>query len=206
MFTGIIESLGTVKSISKIDKTNLKNNSLADTILKIDIGRLKKGLKPGQSLSINGTCLTITKLHKNISEFELIGETIKKTCLYNIKSGDKLNIERSMSASGRFDGHIVQGHVDCVGIIMKKNSLEHETQILIKIPKPFMKLVVSKGSITIDGVSLTIVSIKNTFILISLIPHTLKNTTLGIKSKGDLVNIEFDILGKYIKNLLPKNL
>ena len=206
MFTGIIESLGTVKSISKIDKTNLKNNSLADTILKVDIGKLKNGLKPGQSLSINGTCLTITKLHKNIYEFELIGETIKKTCLYNIKSGDKLNIERSMSASGRFDGHIVQGHVDCVGIIMKKNSLEHETQILIKIPKPFMKLVVSKGSITIDGISLTIVSIKNTSILISLIPHTLKNTTLGIKSKDDLVNIEFDILGKYIKNLLPKNL
>ena len=206
MFTGIIESLGTVKSISKIDKTNLKNNSLADTILKVDIGRLKKGLKPGQSISINGTCLTITKLYKNISEFELIEETIKKTCLNNIKSGDKLNIERSMSASGRFDGHIVQGHVDCVGIIMKKNSLEHETQILIKIPKPFMKLVVSKGSITIDGISLTIVSIKNTSILISLIPHTLKNTTLGIKSKGDLVNVEFDILGKYIKNLLPKNL
>ena len=206
MFTGIIESLGTVKSISKIGKTNLKNNSLADTILKVDIGRLKKGLKPGQSLSINGTCLTITKLDKNISEFELIEETIKKTCLYNIKSGDKLNIERSMSASDRFDGHIVQGHVDCVGIIMKKNSLEHETQILIKIPKQFMKLVVSKGSITIDGISLTIVSIKNTSILISLIPHTLKNTTLGIKSQGDLVNIEFDILGKYIKNLLPKNL
>ena len=206
MFTGIIESLGTVKSISKIDKTNLKNKSLVDTILKVDIGRLKKGLKPGQSLSINGTCLTITKLHKNISEFELIEETIKKTCLNNIKSGDKLNIERSMSASGRFDGHIVQGHVDCVGIIMKKNSLEHETQILIKLPKSFMNLVVSKGSITIDGISLTIVSIKNTSILISLIPHTLKNTTLGIKSKGDLVNVEFDILGKYIKNLLPKNL
>ncbi|MGD1838220.1 MAG: riboflavin synthase [Nitrososphaeraceae archaeon] len=205
MFTGIIESLGTVKSVSKIDKSKLKHNSLVDTILKVNIGRLKEGLKSGQSLSINGTCLTITKLQNNIVEFELIGETIKKTCLYNIKPGDKLNIERSMSMSGRFDGHIVQGHVDCVGVIMKKNNLAHETQILIKIPKQFMELVVSKGSISIDGISLTIVSIKNNSILISLIPHTLKNTTLGIKSKGDMVNIEFDILGKYIKNLLPKN-
>ncbi|MGD1834643.1 MAG: riboflavin synthase [Nitrososphaeraceae archaeon] len=205
MFTGIIESLGTVKSVSKIDKSKLKHNSLVDTILKVNIGRLKEGLKSGQSLSINGTCLTITKLQNNIVEFELIGETIKKTCLYNIKPGDKLNIERSMSMSGRFDGHIVQGHVDCVGAIMKKNNLAHETQILIKIPKQFMELVVSKGSISIDGISLTIVSIKNNSILISLIPHTLKNTTLGIKSKGDMVNIEFDILGKYIKNLLPKN-
>jgi riboflavin synthase len=138
----------------------------------------------------------------------LVGETVKRTSLNLIKKGDKTNIERSMRASGRFDGHFVQGHVDCIGIIHDKIIFPAETKIVIEISeekKEMLSFIVSKGSIAIDGISLTVVDVTGLLFSISLIPHTLKNTTLGIKSIGDQVNIEFDIVGKYISKLLPKN-
>jgi riboflavin synthase len=127
--------------------------------------------------------------------------------LGSIKKGDRVNIERSMKASGRFDGHFVQGHVDCTGIIHDKIIYPTETQLIIKISreqKQSFQYIIRKGSITIDGISLTVVDMEKNLLSISLIPHTLKKTTLGIKSIGDIVNIEFDIVGKYISNLLPK--
>jgi len=205
MFTGIIESLCDVKSIYLKNKIS---KSSPEIKLTIDLKGLGKGLKIGQSISVNGTCLTITNLHNGIAEFELVGETVKRTCLNLIKKGDKTNIERSMRASGRFDGHFVQGHVDCIGIIHDKIILPNETKIVIEIPeekKEMLRFIISKGSIAIDGISLTVVDVTGLLFSISLIPHTLKNTTLGIKSIGDPVNIEFDIVGKYISKLLPKN-
>ena len=206
MFTGIVESLCEVKSIKYLK--NKISKSSPEIKLTIDLKGLGKGLKIGQSISVNGTCLTITNLHNGIAEFELVGETVKRTCLNLIKKGDKTNIERSMRASGRFDGHFVQGHVDCIGIFHDKIILPNETKIVIEIPeekKEMLRFIVSKGSIAIDGISLTVVDVTGLLFSITLIPHTLKNTTLGIKSIGDPVNIEFDIVGKYISKLLPKN-
>lgn len=208
MFTGIIESLCEIKSIDKIKKDDSKYP--AEIKLSIDIGNLSKGLKIGQSIAVNGVCLTITKLNINIAEFSVIGETVRKTCLDSIKKGERVNIERSMRASGRFDGHFVQGHVDCTGIIYDKIVFPTETKLIIKISKELkesFQYIVQKGSITIDGISLTVVDIdnNNNLLSISLIPHTLNRTTLGIKSIGDKVNIEFDLIGKYISKLLPKN-
>jgi riboflavin synthase len=206
MFTGIVESLCEVKSIKYLK--NKISKSSPEIKLTIDLKGLGKGLKIGQSISVNGTCLTITNLHNGIAEFELVGETVKRTCLNLIKKGNKTNIERSMRASGRFDGHFVQGHVDCIGIIHDKIILPTESKIVIKIPeekKEMLRFIVSKGSIAIDGISLTVVDVTGLLFSISLIPHTLKTTTLGIKSIGDPVNIEFDIVGKYISKLLPKN-
>ena len=207
MFTGIVESLCEVKTIKSLKIKESK--STPEIKLAINLKGLDKGLKKGQSICINGTCLTITNLRNGIAEFELVGETVKRTCLNVIKKGDKVNIERSMQASGRFDGHFVQGHVDCVGIIHDKKTFPTETKIVIKIPeekRDMLSFIVSKGSIAIDGISLTVVDLSDLLFSISLIPHTLENTTLGIKSIGDLVNIEFDIIGKYISKLLPKNL
>ena len=208
MFTGIIESLCEIKSINEMKTGNSKYP--AEIKLSIDIGNLGKGLKIGQSIAVNEVCLTITKLNNNIAEFLVIGETVKKTCLDSIKKGDRVNIERSMRASGRFDGHFVQGHVDCTGIIYDKIVFPTETKLIIKISKELkesFQYIVQKGSITIDGISLTVVDIdnNNNLLSISLIPHTLNRTTLGIKSIGDKVNIEFDLIGKYISKLLPKN-
>jgi riboflavin synthase len=205
MFTGIIEALCKVKSTKEIKKETTKYP--AEIALSIDLGKLSKGLKNGQSVAVNGVCLTIIKLHGTIAEFSLIGETIRKTSLGSTKKGDRVNIERSMKASGRFDGHFVQGHVDCTGIIHDKIIYPNETKLFIKISETQNQLsryVLQKGSITIDGISLTIVDIEKNLLSVSLIPHTLEKTTLGRKLIGDIVNIEFDIVGKYISRLLPK--
>lgn len=205
MFTGIIEALCKVKSTKEIKKETTKYP--AEIALSIDLGKLSKGLKNGQSVAVNGVCLTIIKLHGTIAEFSLIGETIRKTSLGSTKKGDRVNIERSMKASGRFDGHFVQGHVDCTGIIHDKIIYPNETKLFIKISETqnqSSRYILQKGSITIDGISLTIVDIEKNLLSVSLIPHTLEKTTLGRKSIGDIVNIEFDIVGKYISRLLPK--
>jgi riboflavin synthase len=206
MFTGIIESLCKIKSIKVIKQVKSKYH--AEITFSVDLEKLSKGLKIGQSIAVNGVCLTVTKLHGNIAEFLVIGETIRKTSLDSIKKDDRVNIERSMKASGRFDGHFVQGHVDCTAIIYDKIVYPTETKLIIKFSKEqkhYLQYVIPKGSITIDGISLTVVDLEENLLSVSLIPHTLKKTTLGIKLIGDKVNIEFDIIGKYISRHLPKN-
>jgi riboflavin synthase len=206
MFTGIIESLCKIKSIKVIKQ--MKSKYPAQITFSVDLEKLSKGLKIGQSIAVNGVCLTVTKLHGNIAEFSVIGETIRKTSLDSIKKDDRVNIERSMKASGRFDGHFVQGHVDCTAIIYDKIIYPTETKLIIKFSKEqkrYLQYVIPKGSITIDGISLTVVDLEENLLSVSLIPHTLKKTTLGIKLIGDKVNIEFDIIGKYISRHLPKN-
>ena len=192
MFTGIIEGLGNIVSFDK--KTN--NRSAAK--MKINIGKIAKGLKIGDSVAINGVCLTAVSISKGITEFEIIGETIKKTNLGSLERGDKVNIERSLKIGERLEGHFVLGHVDGIGIISKIEKQSNQIQIWIKLPKGLSKYVIKKGSITVDGISLTVVDVLKDKFSVSIIPHTMQITNLSYKKVGDKVNIETDILGKYI--------
>ena len=192
MFTGIVEGIGTVNKISKITK----NRSAIE--MTIDLGKQVKGLKIGQSVALNGVCLTATKLSKSKCIFEKIEETTKKTDLGNLKVGGVVNIERSLKAGDRLEGHFVLGHVDGVGVIKKILKKPKEVQVYFEVPKNLAKYVVKKGSIAVDGISLTVVDIKKTLASVSLIPHTIEITNFHTKKVGDKVNIETDILGKYI--------
>jgi len=192
MFTGIIEGLGSIVMFDK--KTS--NRSAAKMKIKLD--KIAKGLKVGDSVAINGVCLTAVNISKGITEFEMIGETIKKTNLRSLERGDQVNIERSLKVGERLEGHFVLGHVDGVGIISKIEKQTNQVQIWIKIPKELSKHVIKKGSITVDGISLTIVDKLKDQFSVSIIPHTMQVTNLGYKKIGDKVNIETDILGKYI--------
>ncbi|MFQ5573933.1 MAG: riboflavin synthase [Nitrosopumilaceae archaeon] len=192
MFTGIVVDTGKVKSISK----NTKNRSAVQ--MTIDLGKQSKGLKIGQSVALNGVCLTVTKLSKNLGRFEMIDETTKKTDLGNLKIGSIVNIERSLKAGDRLEGHFVLGHVDGVGIIKKILKKPKEVQVWFEVPKKLEKYIVKKGSIAIDGISLTVVEVKKNLVSVSLIPHTIEVTNFKTKKIGDKVNIETDILGKYI--------
>jgi riboflavin synthase len=192
MFTGIVEGLG---KIVKFDK-NTKNRSAAK--MKVSLGKLAKGLRIGDSVAINGVCLTAVSMRKNIAEFEMVGETIKRTNLGSLELGDKVNIERSLKVGDRLEGHFVLGHVDGVGKITKLEKQSNQIKIWMELPKELSRYVTQKGSITIDGISLTVVNkLKNTF-SVSIIPHTMKITNLALKKIGDKVNIETDVLGKYI--------
>ncbi len=197
MFTGIVEGMGKVRSVSR-------SKSGADTALRVRLGRLGRGLRRGDSVCINGACLTVTKRSKGDAEFEMVAETTRRTNLSEVKAGDKVNIERSMKVGGRLEGHFVLGHVDGTGIIEEIQELSSETKIWIKLDRGLAKSLVSKGSIAVDGVSLTLVDVEGDRVSVSLIPHTLSVTTLGVRRKGDTVNIETDILGKYVTSNLPK--
>jgi len=192
MFTGIIEGLGTIIRFDKNTKTR------SEAKMMINLGKLAKGLRVGDSVAINGVCLTAIHIAKGMAKFEMVGETIKKTNLGSLENGDRVNIERSLKMGDRLEGHFVLGHVDGSGTISKINKQPNQVQIWIELPKELSKYVAKKGSITVDGISLTIVDkIKNKF-SVSIIPHTMKVTNLGLKKIGDKVNIETDVLGKYI--------
>jgi riboflavin synthase len=197
LFTGIIEGLAEVKSISKIRS----RNRAAYTGLRINLeGKLKGDLKVGDSLSINGACLTATRISKTV-DFDIIDETMNRTCLGFLKAGDIVNIERSLRLGNRLEGHLLLGHVDGTGIIRKITKSPTETKLWIRIlDRKLMSFIVLKGPIAIDGVSLTIIAVKDKYKMISvaLIPHTLATTTLGLRSIGERVNVETDIIGKYI--------
>ncbi len=192
MFTGIIEGIGKIEKISK----NTKNRSAIQ--MTVNLGKYAKGLKIGQSVSLNGVCLTATKLTKSNCIFEMIEETTNKTDLGNLKPGDIVNIERSLRTGDRLEGHFVLGHVDGVGTIKKIQNKPKEVQVWFEIPKELSKYVVKKGSIAVDGISLTVVDIKNNLASVCLIPHTIEITNFKTKNVGDKINIETDILGKYI--------
>ena len=192
MFTGIVEGIGKIEKISK----NTKNRSAIQ--MTVNLGKCAKGLKIGQSIALNGVCLTATKLSKSNCIFEMIEETTLKTDLGNLKPGDIVNIERSLKTGDRLEGHFVLGHVDGVGIIKKIQNKPKEVQVWFEIPKKLSKYVVKKGSIAVDGISLTVVDVKNNLASVCLIPHTIEITNFKTKNVGDKLNIETDILGKYI--------
>ena len=192
MFTGIIEGLG---NIVRFDK---KTSNRSAAKMKIRLGKIAKGLKIGDSVAINGVCLTAINISKDVAEFEMVGETIKKTNLGSLESGNKVNIERSLKVGERLEGHFVLGHVDGVGVISKMEKQPNQIKIWTKVPKDLSKYIIKKGSITVDGISLTVVDVLKDQFSVSIIPHTMKITTLSYKKIGDKVNIETDILGKYI--------
>ena len=193
MFTGIIEELGVVKSIEK------QNDALRITV---EGPLVVSDIKRGDSIAVSGTCLTAVE-HDNASfTADVMLETLKRTSLDGIQVGDPVNLERAMTAATRFGGHVVQGHVDGVGEIISREPSENWEWLRIRIPAELMKYVVLKGSITIDGVSLTVNEVGEDFIGLSLIPETLEKTTLGSKTLGAKVNIEADVMAKHIERLL----
>jgi len=192
MFTGIIQGIGKIEKISK----NTKNRSAFQ--MTVDLGKHAKGLKVGQSVALNGVCLSATKILKNKCDFEMIDETIKQTDLGNLVPGAKVNIERSLKVGDRMEGNFVLGHVDGVGIIKKIEKKPKEIKVWFEVPKKLIKFVVKKGSIAIDGISLTVVDVTKNNASVCLIPHTIKITNFQSKKVGDKINIETDILGKYI--------
>jgi riboflavin synthase len=200
MFTGIVEGMAKVESVSRSKKG-------ADIAMRVKLGsKLAKGLRVGDSVCVSGACLTVARLSKKgEAEFEMVAETIRRTNLSAVKPGDMVNIERSLKVGDRLEGHFVLGHVDGTGVIKDIITLPSETKLWIRLDDALLKSVVPKGSIAVDGVSLTLVDVKNDRVSVSLIPNTLSVTTLGHRSKGDRVNIETDILGKYILSNLPPN-
>lgn len=194
MFTGIVEGVARVKSLVKTGKGG------SDAVLILKLGKkLSQGLKAGDSVCISGACLTVTKISKGgEAEFEVVAETARRTSLGALAPGDNVNVERSLRVGDRLEGHFVLGHVDGVGVVDEIVKMPSETTIWITVDKPLLDSMVPKGAIAVDGVSLTLVDIETDRVSISLIPHTLGRTTFGMRSKGDRVNIETDILGKYV--------
>jgi len=196
MFSGIIEELGVVKSLEKIGSTS-KIEILAPLV--------SPDTKPGQSICVNGVCLTVIKIKEDLLAFEIMQETFKRSNLAHLKQNDKVNLERALKADGRIDGHFVSGHIDETGIINKKQTKGGDVLIEVKASLQIAPYIALKGSIALDGVSLTVSAQNGNSFCVNLIPFTLHNTTLGFKKTGDSVNIECDILSRYIGRHLSKN-
>jgi len=192
MFTGIIVGTG------KVTKLDQKTKNRSAVKMTVDLGKYVRGLKIGQSVAINGVCLSATKILKNKCIFEMIDETTKKTDLGNVKAGSTVNIERSLKVGDRLEGHFVLGHIDGVATITKIEKKPKEVKIWFKIPKKLTKYIVKKGSIALDGISLTLVDVKKDVVSVCLIPHTINVTNFKSKKIGDKLNIETDVLGKYV--------
>lgn len=193
MFTGIIEEIGEISSITKSTITIKSKTVLEDA-------------KLGDSIAVNGVCLTIVNLKKDEFTANVSEETFKITNFSELKSGDFVNLERALSLSSRLGGHIVTGHIDTVGEIVSIIDKNEFYDLSVKFDKNFENYVVKKGSITINGISLTIAEINNNSVSVAIIPHTFNNTILNTLKSKDSVNIEFDILAKYVeKNLSTKN-
>ena len=193
MFTGIVEELGRVKAIElQADALRL---TIEGPLVVSDANR-------GDSIAVCGTCLTVVEHDATSFTADVMQETLNLTSLAGIRVGDPVNLERAMTASTRFGGHVVQGHVDGLGEIISRTPSENWELVRVRIPKELMKYIVLKGSITIDGVSLTVNQVGEDFIGLSLIPETLALTTLGTKQPGDKVNVEADVMAKHIERLL----
>lgn len=195
MFTGIIEELGTIQKIQA------KGNAL---VLNIKAKTVLEDIKLGDSVAVNGVCLTVTAFNHHSFSLDVMPETFNSTSLSNLQQGTLVNLERAMSSNGRFGGHFVTGHVDAVGHILKREPRENAIYIDIQYPNEYSHLTLYKGSIALDGTSLTIFGTENNRVTVSIIPHTAKESVLGIKKVGDKVNIEFDMLGKYLFSFLEK--
>ncbi|RUL51589.1 MULTISPECIES: riboflavin synthase [Lysinibacillus] len=195
MFTGIIEDKGRVTAIQKDDKSMQ---------LTIATPKIVSDANLGDSIAVNGVCLTITHFTNELMTVDVMPETVKATTIHTLKLGDLVNLERAMSANGRFGGHIVSGHVDGVGTIRSKKPVSNAVYIDIELPKELVENCIPKGSITIDGTSLTLFKVTDQSVTVSLIPHTYDETILGRKNVGDKVNIETDMLGKYVLHHLRR--
>lgn len=193
MFTGIVEETGTVKSISMAGSSG--------TIV-IEAKKVLENTQIGDSIAVNGICLTVTSMTANSFSADVMAETVRRSSLSECRSKDKVNLERAMAANGRFGGHIVSGHIDGTGTIVSLKREENAVWVKIKTAPGIMKYIVEKGSICIDGISLTVAKIAESDFSVSVIPHTGEETTLLKKKAGDIVNLENDIVGKYIERFM----
>jgi riboflavin synthase len=197
MFTGIVEIIGTIEGIEPgADLTRLV----------VDAKPIVEGVDLGDSVAVNGTCLTVTSIRDGRLSFEAVQETMERTSLGDLKVGSRVNLERAMRAGDRLDGHIVQGHVDGVGTVRQMAQEGNDVRLQIDCDPELADCVVEKGSIAVDGVSLTVAALSPSGFEVALIPHTLEFTTLSDRQPHDRVNLEADVLGKYVKRYLERML
>jgi len=198
MFTGLVEDLGTVKAI---------HYGALNTRLTVETKL--NGISIGDSVAVNGACLTVVAIKQNLLTFDISKETLSRTNLKYLKTGDKVNLERALTLTKPLGGHIVQGHIDTVGKIEELKPLGEHYSLKVSFESKFSPYVVEKGSIAIDGISLTINSLGPNWVKINLIPHTFRSTVFRFRKRGDFVNIEFDLFGKYVirylKTVVDKN-
>ena len=193
MFTGIIEEVGTIKQIARGQHS---------AVLTIQAQTVLEGTKLGDSIAVNGICLTVTKLLADAFTADVMHETLNRSSLSRLTAGGAVNLERAMAANGRFGGHIVAGHVDGVGTISNIRRDDTAVWYTVQASPAILRYVVEKGSIAIDGISLTVAAVDNSSFAVSTIPHTVSHTNLHQRRRGDPVNLETDIIGKYVEKLL----
>ena len=191
MFTGIVEEMGKIVRVEKGAKSSR---------LTVSGDKIFSDLKLGDSVATNGVCLTVTSFSKGIFTADVMNETLKRSNLGELRQGSMVNLERAMIANGRFGGHIVSGHIDGTGVITKIEQDDIAVWYTIRADRKIMKYIIEKGSVAIDGISLTIAKVTDNDFSVSLIPHTAKETVLGYKKTGDTVNLENDVVGKYIEH------
>ncbi|MDQ4148680.1 MAG: riboflavin synthase [Actinomycetota bacterium] len=190
MFTGIVEAEGIVVGCRPP---------------RLEVACNLRNLSEGESVSVNGVCLTVAAITGSGFAADLSEETLRRSALHGLGEGDRVNLERAMPASGRFGGHVVQGHVDGVGRVLKRVELDGSVEMTFSIPESLERYLVEKGSVAVDGVSLTVTDVGPGWFSVSLIPHTLVSTRLGDRRPGDPVNIEVDVLAKYVERLLTSS-
>lgn len=193
MFTGIVEELGRIRKIQK---------GRSSAVLEIEARKVLEGTRVGDSICVSGVCLTVTSLEGGRFTADVMHETLNRSALQNARPGSLVNLERAMAADGRFGGHIVAGHVDGTGRIRGIERDDNAVWYTIGAGDEILRYVVEKGSIAIDGISLTVAKVGEGWFSISAIPHTIRETTLQAKHQGDLVNLENDVIGKYVEKLL----
>lgn len=195
MFTGIIEEVGKIKNIQ--GGTNYK--------LTIGASKILEDIHLGDSIAVNGICLTVISWDNGSFTVDVMRETLERTSLHRLRAGSFVNLERALAANGRFGGHIVSGHIDGTGEIINIRRDANAVWYKIKTSEKIMEFIIERGSIAIDGISLTVAKVDRSAFYVSVIPHTLENTILLRKKTGDIVNLENDIVGKYIKSFTDKN-
>ncbi|NMA14887.1 MAG: riboflavin synthase, partial [Clostridia bacterium] len=193
MFTGLVEELGTLTSIVK---------GARSARLLIGASRVLEDGKIGDSIAVNGVCLTVVAINEKGFQADVMAETLNKSNLGDLRPGEKVNLERALRLSDRLGGHLVSGHIDGVGKIIRQEVMDIAIVTEIEAPPELLKYIIPKGSVAIDGISLTVVSVEENSFTVSLIPHTAKVTSLGFKQVGDKVNLETDIIGKYIERMV----
>lgn len=197
MFTGIIEEMGRVRSVSLAG---------ASGQISIEAKKVLEGTRTGDSIAVNGVCLTVVSLERDGFTADVMAETVRRSNLGQLHRGDRVNLERAMAADGRFGGHIVSGHIDGEGLIKSYRKEENAVWITVEADPGILRLIVEKGSVCIDGVSLTVAAVSERDFQVSVIPHTGEETTLLKKKPGDKVNLENDVVGKYVERLLGASL
>ena len=193
MFTGIVEEVGTILSV---------RGSGASMEASVGAKKILEDIHRGDSIAVNGICLTVTDFGRDYFRADVMHETLNRTSLFHVRAGGPVNLERAMRADGRFGGHIVTGHIDGTGTVLRIKPDGNAVWYTIQAPPQILHLIVEKGSVAIDGISLTVAAVSADHFQVSVIPHTLGNTALGAKRVRDLVNLENDCIGKYVEKLL----